>query len=70
MEGKFSMGTSQTHVFSRTGSIGVDFFFDVDIDLHPIPDDIFKYSFSIWGGRFSLINPYQNEKSGPKWCRN
>lgn len=62
MEGKFSMEASQAQVFSRTRSVRVAFFVDIDIDLHPVLDAIFEYCFSIWGGRFSLIIPCKNGK--------
>lgn len=50
----------QTQVFSRPRSIRIAFLVDINEDIHPILDAIFSYSFSIWGGRFSIIIPCEN----------
>ena len=43
--------------WSRTRAVRVAFFVERGEESHPILDAIFKYCFSIWGGRFSLIIP-------------
>ncbi len=54
------MEKAQTQVLSRARSIRLAFFVDLDESSHPILDAIFDYSFSIWGGRFSLVVPCTN----------
>jgi hypothetical protein len=50
----------QTQVLSRARSIRLAFLVNLDEASHPILDAIFSYSFSIWGGRFSLVVPCEN----------
>lgn len=50
----------QTQVLSRARPIRVAFLVDLAEDSHPILDAVFRYSYSIWGGRFSLIIPCEN----------
>jgi hypothetical protein len=60
---ELTLEKTQTQVLSRARPIRLAFLIDLDEASHPILDAIFHYSFSIWGGRFSLIVPC--EKSAP-----
>ncbi|MDP1646198.1 MAG: hypothetical protein Q8L71_11980 [Thiobacillus sp.] len=57
----------QTQVLTRARCIRLAFFVDLDEASHPILDAIFGYSFSIWGGRFSLIVPCANGEPLPAY---
>lgn len=61
------MKTPQNQVFSRARPIRIAYLVDIDSNLHPVLDAIFKYSFSIWGGRFSLIIPCSNGQPLPAY---
>ncbi len=58
------MNNLQTQVLSFARPVRLAFFFDLADDAadksHSILDEIFRYSFSIWGGRFSLLIPCEN----------
>lgn len=56
----YTLEKTQTQVLSRARSIRLAFLIDLDEVSHPILDAIFDYSYSIWGGRFSLIVPCEN----------
>jgi hypothetical protein len=55
----------QTQVLSRGRSIRLAFLVELEESSHPVLDAIFEYSYSIWGGRFSLIIPCQNGEPLP-----